>query len=47
MNSVADIWGCHPPAVVHRFVQLMMLFGHTRVRSALRLAMAEAEEFAL
>jgi hypothetical protein len=47
VRSVAEIWGNHPPAVVRRFVQLMMLFGHTRVRSALKFALAEADEFAL
>lgn len=47
VKSLAEIWGNHPPAVVHRFVRLMMLFGHARVRSALRFALSEAEEFAL
>lgn len=47
VKSLVEIWGNHPPAVVHQFVRLMMLFGHARVRSALRFALSEAEEFAL
>ncbi len=47
VKSMAEIWGENPPAVVDRFVKLMMLFGHTRVRSALKFALAEADEFAL
>ena len=47
VKSVAEIWGNHPPAVVRHFVRLMMLFGHSRVRLALRFALAETEEFAL
>jgi len=46
VKSVAEIWGNDPPAVVHQFVGLMMLLGHARVRSALRFALSEAEEFA-
>jgi hypothetical protein len=42
-----EIWGAHPPAVVHQSVRLMMLFGHARVRSALLFASTEWEEFAL
>ncbi len=47
VKSMVEIWGDHPPAVVHQFVKLMMLFGNARVRSALKFALAEAEEFAL
>jgi len=47
VKSVAEIWGQHPPVVVRQFVRLMMLFGHSRVRSALRFALSETEEFAL
>jgi hypothetical protein len=46
-KSLAEIWGDRPPAVVHQFVKLMMLFGHSRVRSALRFALADREEYAL
>jgi hypothetical protein len=45
-RSLSEIWGDRPPAVVHRFVGLMQLFGHARVRSALRFALDEREEFA-
>jgi hypothetical protein len=46
VKSAAEIWGERPPAVVHRFVKLMMLFGNARVRWALKFALAEAEEIA-
>lgn len=47
VKSIAEIWGGHPPAVVDQFVKLMTLFGNARIRSALRFALTEAEEFAL
>jgi hypothetical protein len=47
VNSIAEIWGDHPPAVIRHFVKLMKLFGNAVVRSALRFALAEAEEFAV
>jgi hypothetical protein len=43
---MAEIWGKHPPAVVEQFVKVIMLFGHARVRSVLRFALAESQEFA-
>lgn len=42
-RSLAEIWGDHPPAVVRQFVNLMMLFGHSRVRSALRFALTSGK----
>ena len=46
-RSLSEIWGKRPPAVVRQFVKLMMLFGHSPVRTALRFALAEPEELAL
>ncbi len=45
--SLNQIWGGKKPRVVNRFVSLMRIAKHRRVRSALRLALHEKEEFAL
>jgi hypothetical protein len=47
VKSVAELWGSQTPAVVTRFVGLMSLLKHRRVRGALRAAFAEREEFAV
>ncbi len=47
VKSIHELWGKRFPAVVNRFVSLMGLVKHRRVRSALRVALAEGREFAL
>jgi hypothetical protein len=45
-KSLKEFWGKKFPAVVNRFVSLMQLVKHRRVRSALRIALNERQEFA-
>ena len=45
-KSLAELWNGKCPAVVHRFVSLMSLVKHRRVRSALRIALNDNREFA-
>lgn len=47
VQSLHEIWGGKFPQVVSRFVSLMRVASHHRVRSALRRALNEKEEFAL
>jgi hypothetical protein len=47
IKSLNELWGRKFPNVVNRFVSLMSLVRHRRVRSALRLALNEKQEFAL
>ena len=46
-RSVRQLWGSNFPSVINRFVGLMDLARHPRVRSALRFAFTEHQEFAL
>jgi len=46
-RSLNELWGGNYPRVVSRFVSLMRFAKHRRVRSALRFALNENEEFAL
>jgi hypothetical protein len=47
-KSLNELWGDRFPAVVNRFVGLMGLLRHRRIRSALRMALAaEAGEWAV
>jgi hypothetical protein len=46
-KSLNLLWGKKFPNVVNRFVSLMCLAKHARVRSALRVALNEKQEFAL
>jgi hypothetical protein len=46
-KSLNLLWGKKFPNVVNRFVSLMCLAGHARVRSVLRVALNEKQEFAL
>lgn len=46
-KSLNILWGKKFPNVVNRFVSLMCLAKHARVRSALRVALNEKQEFAL
>jgi hypothetical protein len=45
-KSLSEFWAGKFPAVVNRFVQLMQLARHRRVRSALRFALNDSREFA-
>lgn len=45
-KSVIELWNGKPPGVVSRFVGLMSLVKHRPVRSALRIALSEQQEFA-
>jgi hypothetical protein len=45
-KSLKEFWGKKFPAVVNRFVSLMQLAKHRRVKSALRLALNDKQEFA-
>ena len=47
VKSLKEFWGKQFPAVVNRFVSLMQLAKHHRVKSALRVALNEKREFAL
>ncbi len=47
VKSLAQLWGGNFPSVVNRFVGLMSLARHRHVKSALRLALAPRQEFAL
>ena len=47
VKSLNELWGKRFPAVVNRFVSLAGLARHRRVRSALRVALNEKQEFAL
>lgn len=47
VKSLKELWGKNFPSVVSRFVGLTSLARHKRVRSALRLALTERQEFAL
>ncbi len=47
IKSVGELWGDRVPRVVHRFVSLMSLLKHHRVRSVLRVALDEKREFAV
>jgi hypothetical protein len=46
VKSLTQLWGRKFPAVVNRFVSLMQLVRHRRVKSALRLALNEKQQFA-
>jgi hypothetical protein len=46
-KSLKEFWGRQFPSVVNRFVSLMQVAKHRRVRSALRVALNEKREFAL
>jgi hypothetical protein len=43
VKSVGEMWGAKVPRVVHRFVSLMSLVKHRRVRSVLRVALDEKQ----
>jgi hypothetical protein len=47
IKSLAELWNGNFPDVVNRFVSLMSLLNHPGIRSAVRLALNETEEFAL
>jgi hypothetical protein len=47
VKSLKEFWGKQFPAVVNRFVSLMQVAKHHRVKSALRVALNEKREFAL
>ena len=46
-KSLEDFWKGRFPGVIHRFVQIMGLLKHRRIRYALRHALHENQEFAL
>ena len=46
-KSLSEFFNGKYPAVINRFVSLMGLVKHRRVRSALRVALNEDQEFAL
>jgi hypothetical protein len=46
-KSLSDFFNGKYPAVINRFVSLMGIVKHRRVRSALRVALNEDQEFAL
>jgi hypothetical protein len=47
VKSLNQLWGSNFPSVVNRFVGLVSLARHTHVKSALKFALTQKQEFAL
>jgi hypothetical protein len=47
VKSLRELWGSNFPSVVNRFVALMGFARHPQIRSALRLAFQQKQEFAI
>jgi hypothetical protein len=45
-KSLGELWHGKFPSVIHRFISLMSLLKHRRIRSALRIALNENQKFA-